>query len=278
MFEQIALIFDELDFITANITTIILFLTLLSLTLANVARYAQAKKYGIPLKMIHQVSIPDSFDIWITLICVLGFGIVVPWAMQSAAVYPWLAISIITASCLLGSLASPFVAGATLKDKQGNIVRVINFKWIICALGILAFIYLHFLPTNDPHLFIRILAIVARILRGLYVFIFALSLITDIVRKIFGAKDILTVQINEDLYLIAMRHVHNFWVLIPCTMTKDYPRGNITLGGKKEEDKVDVITYIKGDFIVRDISLMDQKKTIHCYATHELRGITPPKN
>jgi len=63
MFEQIALIFDEFDFITANLTVIIMVLTLFSLLLANIARYAQAKRYGIPLKMVHQASIPDSLDI-----------------------------------------------------------------------------------------------------------------------------------------------------------------------------------------------------------------------
>ena len=277
MFEQITFIFDELDFITANLTTMIMLLTLLSLILANLARYAQAKLYGIPLKMVHQASIPDSFDIWITLICMLGFGLVLPWAIQSADIDLWLAAIIITTSCLLGTAMDKSTIGYEPKNQTGQITRTYNLKWVICALGILAFIYVHYMPQYDPNLLQRVLHIVALVFRGVYITFIVLTLTAQMVQKISGTKDIMTVEIDKTLYVIAMRHVHHYWVLIPCVMERGYPAGTIQFGSKNEQDMVDVISFTRGDFIVRDISLLEHQKTIHCYKSHELRGITPAK-
>jgi len=274
MFEQIAIIFDELDFITANLTTVIMLLTLFSLLLANIARYAQAKIFGIPLKMVHQASIPDSLDIWISLVCVLGFGLVLPWAIQSADIYLWLAMLIVTVSCLLSMAMSKSSIGWQSKDKQGNPTRRINLKWVICALGVFAFIYIHATPAYDLGTAQQVLRITALTFRAIYIAFTVVALTGEMARKIFGAKDIMTVEIEGTLYVIAMRHVSQYWVLIPCTIEHGHPSGTFHAGGEKEQDKVNIITFTQNRFIVRDISLLEQQKTIHCFETHELRRVS----
>jgi len=118
----------------------------------------------------------------------------------------------------------------------------------------------------------RVLRIIAMVFRGVYAAFIVITLMAEMARKIFGAKDIMTVEIEKTLYLIAMRHVNQYWVLIPCTIEKHYPAGTVYTGGKKEQDKVNTITFTRSNFIVRDISLLEQQKTIHCFETHQLRG------
>jgi len=273
MQEQFLLILDELNNLASYSTIFIMMLTLISLLLANLARYAQAKKYGVPLKMVHQASIPDSLDIWITLLCVLGFGMVLPWVLVSADIFTWLAFIIIAMSCLSGIVFSKTKAGYTARNKKGEVVRDVDFKWVFYAQAVLAFTYLHHTVEMEAGRIHSILTGIAYFFIGLYMIYMLVALVADILMKIRGSREILTVEYNEQTYLIAMRHVKNYWVLLPYTIERDYPKGTIYVGGKTEQDKVDIIVYKKGQFIVRDISIMEGTKTIMCHSSHELRGV-----
>ena len=53
-------IFSEMGNITGLVTFSITIFGALSLVIANLARYLQAQKFGIPIKMAHAASIADS--------------------------------------------------------------------------------------------------------------------------------------------------------------------------------------------------------------------------
>lgn len=283
MLEHVFVLFDEFDFILSNITTIVLLLTLASLLLANLARYVQAKKYGIPLKMVHQAGIPDSLDIWVTLISVLGFGMFMPWLMLSVSWHGLVIFAVTFVSCFLGVASTKVRVGRTIKDKDGT-TRDVSYSLVFAmCLALLVAIGLTFInfafahgdyyeaPRSIPQVVLIVLAV---IMLSLYALVIVLCLVGDIHKKIYGNQDILTVEIGSQMYLIAMRHVTNYWVLIPCYFDKVEPVGDVYIGDKKPEERlIDAIKFTKGRFIVKDISLLDDSKSILCREKYVLVGV-----
>jgi len=286
--EQIFFFLGELDFIVANITTIIMLLTVLSLLIANLARYVQAKNYGIPLKMVHQASIPDSLDIWITLISVLGLGLVLPWVMLSININLVLVFIIIFASCYLG-MASTKISMGIKHTKQKNddgSLREINVSWafylLVALFTAIFFTYLNAISVSaypyyevSRNLGQTILLVMARIQQGLHAIFIILPLIHHLYVKIYGDHDILTVEIEDQLYFIAMRHVTNYWIFIPCAIGRAKAKASFSIGSNKNVEDVmtDAILFTKGKFIIRDVSLLDGKKNILCRNKYELIGV-----
>jgi len=293
MLEQAFSFFYEFDFIFSNITTIVMILTFASLLLANVARFVQAKNYGIPLKMVNYAGIPDSMEIWITLLSIFGFGLALPWLMLSAQVHSLIVFPVVFFSCWAG-VASTGVRISTDKvnDDDGS-VETINNSWkfflFSATLNAIAFTYLHLIAQTDVS-GIGVLVVFARIKQGFLVLFIILGTVRTMYRKIVGSQDLMTVEIDSQLYLIAMKHVLNFWVLIPCTVEKIEPKGNITISHNKkkltEEEKKkadvksrelnleDAIKFTRGKFIVRDISLLESTKNIHCRKKFNLVGVS----
>jgi len=281
--EQTFFLLDELDFIVSNVTAIIMLLTLVSLLIANLARYVQAKKYGVPLKMVHQASIPDSLDIWITLITVLGFGVIIPLAMLSVNWHSLFVFPVIYISCLLGKASTKANFARRIKDKDG-ITQVVSYNWTFYASAALpttvVLTYIHFIigstggyetSRSIPQVILMVIAIIVLTLDALLILA---SLVNNMYEKIFGNQDIMTVEIDNQLYLIALRHVSNYWILMPCTLGKAEDKGSINIGETSEEEKlVDAILFSKGKFIVRDISLLDGSKNILCRDRYKLVGI-----
>jgi|GEM_PF-2401723 len=282
MFDAIALMLSELDFITTHITAIVMILTLISLLLANLTRYLQAKKYGIPLKMIHQASIPDSLDIWVTLVVVLGLGIVLPFAIIYVRIPGIAVFFIVLMSVFLIMLYVGTKFGRTKHDKAGNIVKNIDysnhFYAVVAVLAACATTFLH----HDAHLNVSVdtqsgvmsfLIIFARILRGVALIPIVGGLGRRLYNGISGNQDFMTIEIDDVLHLIAMRHVLNYWVLIPCTLEKTASKSEIhfTIENKKikkteinEDQLIDTLVFKKGSFIIRDISILDGTKNILC--------------
>ena len=291
--EQIFSFFYEFDFIFSNITTIVLLLTFASLLLANLARFVQAKNYGIPLKMVNYAGVPDSMEIWITLLSIFGFGLFVPWVMLSANVHSLVVFPIAFASCYVGVLSTGVTVTANnVNDEDGSITTINNTWKFLLVFGLanaIAFTYLHYAAGAEGGTLQTIFTILARVQRGLLIFVIFAGTIRTMYRKIVGNQDLMTVEIDNQLYLIAMKHVLNFWVLIPCTMERVKEKGNINISVSKkklsaEEKKeaelrneqlsmVDAIKFTRGKFIVRDISLLESTKNIHCRSKHILVGV-----
>jgi len=280
--EQIFLVLGELDFFVSNITAIIMLLTLLSLLLANLARYVQAKNFGLPLKMVHQAGIPDSLDIWITLICVLGFGLVVPWIMISVRINLVLVFAIIFVSCFIGMASTKSHVGSKKINKDGS-VQDIDVSWIlyvsIALFTAIFYTYMNAISVNaeiyeaSRSVGQSVLLAMARVQRVLHTVFILLPLIFQLYSKVYGNQDLMTVEVEGQLYLIAMRHISNYWILIPCTMGRVKARGSFSIGSNKEEDVMtDAIIFTKGKFIVRDVSNLEAKKDILCRDSYQLVG------
>ncbi|MCL2571331.1 MAG: hypothetical protein FWE11_02925 [Defluviitaleaceae bacterium] len=282
--ERVFSLLGELDFIVSNITAIIMILTLISLLIANLARYVQAKNYGIPLKMVHQASIPDSLDIWITLISVLGFGLVIPWIMLSIDLHITIVFAVVFVSCLFGVASTRATVGGVRK-REGMEDQRIDLSWyfyvLLALFTAIAFIYLHFAMRRvggdyyevSGGFLWTVFTVVARIQQGLHIFLILTLLVVNMYRKIYGNQDLMTVSIDDQVYLIAMRHVSNYWILIPCSLDRAEERAALYLSRKAKRDIVDVIRFTKGKFIVRDISQIDDTKNILCREKHELVAV-----
>lgn len=285
MLEQAILFLDEFDFIVSNITTIVLLLTLLSLFIANLTRYVQAKKYGIPLKMVHQAGIPDSLDIWINLICALGFCLFIPWVMLSVDWHSLVVFAVVYVSSFLGVASTKINVGKKVTDKDGT-VRHVSYNLIFFAslafLAAVAITYMHFVTGQSGTVYYEasrsipqaIFTVIAVIMLSLWALVIISSLASEMHKKIFGSQDILTVEIGSQLYLIAMRHVANFWILIPCSLDRVEDKASIHVGETSEDERmVDAVKFSKGKFIVRDISGLDDTKNILCREKYVLVGI-----
>jgi hypothetical protein len=231
-------------------------------------------KYGVPLKMVNHAGIPDSLEIWISLVCVPGFGLAVPLAVVSADVYTWLAFLIVAPSCFIALAVAKARIGVNLSTDRG-LNRRIDLKWLLAAQGVAGFTYLQFINTagdgasSVPQV---VLLVVAYILCGTYALLILFALIGEMYRKVWGNQDIMTVEIADQLYLVALKHVHNYWVLIPCEMTRGYAKGNIHFKSG-EREMTDIIKFTKGRFIIRDVSLLENTKNILCRESHELLGV-----
>jgi len=255
-------------------------LTLASLLLANLARYTQAKMYGLPLKMVHQAGIADSLDIWLVLVSTLGFGLLLPLTVffwSSSSVLVFVAVFF---SGLLGFMSSRVSIGSTKRDKKTGETRDVSIKGRVFAFGALitatGVTYMHFV-TNQPVVYeatrsgwqvtFLVLTAIAMILHLLIVLVLLLGAMEN---KIYGHGDIMTAQIDDQLYVIAMRHIANYWILIPCTIGKI--KTGLYIGGSEEDKLSDAVIFTKGEFIIRDISALDSSKNILCRDKYTLRG------
>jgi len=295
MLEQAFLFFYEFDFVFSNITTIVMILTFASLFLANLARFVQAKNYGIPLKMVNYAGIPDSMEIWITLLSIFGFGLVLPWVMLSAPVYSVIVFPVVFASCWVGVASTGARVTTNNVNGEDGTVTTINNSWkfflVIGLLNAIAFTYLHYVSQSaaEAGILQSTFTVLARVKQGMLIFYIAAGTIRVMYRKVVGNQDLMTVEIDGQLYLIAMKHVLNFWVLLPCTMEKVVGKGITISHSKKkltEEEKkeaklknkelnmVDAIKFTRGKFIVRDISLLESTKNIHCRKQLSLVGVS----
>ena len=279
-----------LDFIVSNITAIVMVLTLLSLLLANLSRYAQARRYGIPLKMVAQAGIPDSLEIWIKIICTLGLGVILPLALLTVELHILTMFLVSFTSSFIGITSSYVDARRRGQDKNGvEFDKSVN-KYvypIFSLLTAIAFSYMHFF-VNMTGTYIGTdiifyqeatrggLQITFMVLVGVWLFIYTViilgSLIINLMRDMFGIRDILTVELDGQLHHIAMRHTANFWILVPCWIDKQLEVGNISIG-EVHRTEINVVKFVKGQFIVRDISSLDGTKNILCRDKHGLVGL-----
>jgi hypothetical protein len=281
---QIFDFFSELDFIVGNITALVVLLTVASLFIANTARYVQAKNYGIPLKMVYQASIPDSLDIWITLISAFGVGLFIPILMLTVETYTYAVFVITLISCFIGIASTKANAGYNITNKDGAVERTVNLSWIFYSLVALltaaAIAYVHSafsrsaaggnaVSRSIPQMILLISSILMQVL---YILLIFTSLVSQMYKRIIGSQEIMTAEINGQLYLIAMRHIKNYWVMIPCTIEKNKARGNIHIG-KGEPDMIDAIKFVKGRFIIRDIASLEDTKSLLCRTKHKLIGV-----
>ena len=247
--------------LATGITLGITLITSASLLIVNLARFFQAKKFGLPLKIINQASLPDSLDLWIVVISSFGFGRFLPGYLADSDMNIFLAFTAIFISC--------FASLLLLRSKANNFRlfwgkrNVIEFntgggsRWSIIVSFLVAgiFIYLGYAHrtwvtdyTFDGHSLLYVLFRIASVLLRLYEIYISTLFIVCIIAKLYGDKETMIVEMNNQNYLLAVRHSSLSWVLMPCTV----------------ENEEKVIAYTRGKFIIRDMSTLDEKAHVTC--------------
>ena len=256
-FDYFSAILNEIDSIAAVATVAVMVLTAASLLIANLARYIQAKKFDVPLKMVHQAGIPDSLDIWIVFVSAYGFGLWLPYFMFYIDTYVFVVFVVSFASCYIGlfSTKATLLFRRRRKKKTPKKHSALLFYAVISLLTAAAYAYLHYVLGyyEDGYLMVdglaqAVLALLANFLQILYVLVMHFLLILSIYRRLFGGDEVVTVGIGGQLYLVAVRHSANQWVLTPCAVEEDAMKGKKPLGN--------VVRFVKGQFIIRDLSTL----------------------
>ena len=273
----IEIFFDLTGNLATSITLAITIITSASLLLVNVARYFQAKKYGIPLDMVNQASLPDSLDLWVILISAFGFGHIIPGYVSNMDINIFMAFAIVFISC--------FGALMFLKSKANFRFNYGKSSYMIVQIGLTStawgyaiisliitclFMYVGYANriliidydfTGNTFLYVlfRAASIILRIYGAIITAMFAFSIIA----KIYGDKDVLSVEIEGQPYILATRHSPYQWVLVPCSF------GTTT---DANGDTLNTIKFTKGRFIIRDMAAIESHCAVVCRKGYSLYG------
>ncbi|MCL2362138.1 MAG: hypothetical protein FWC73_10035 [Defluviitaleaceae bacterium] len=242
-----------------------------ALLLSNLARYTQAKKYGIPIKAVSQATMGDSAAIWILLIRAVGLGVFVPLLLfNSGTSWPWWAVlPVILLSFYCALTANMTWRHITRKKKEfkGKTYIVEKDAAYMYSAGFTAMASMAYLPVRGvyQHIYIdggeRIaegflghsMFFLGAIVLGLYVLILANNLYFGIQDTLLGGKESMVVEIEGQTYVVAMRNSHYHWILVPCepdvVVLKRYKSGNYSTQA--------FLRFSKGKFIVRDMSTLN---------------------
>ena len=253
----------EIGSLAGFITLAITILGAISLFVANMGRYIQAKKYGIPIRAVHQANISDSADLWIALAGVAGFGVFAPVIMLEMEMAWWVRFIAAFIAFTLGlvSTKSNTIIGSdrTVKrDGKEYIVRRDVSLILFSAVAILtatAYMRLHnvyIIDGGGTGFFATAGTVVAMIQTGIYILLLGLLLLLTIRRRMFGSGDVMLTEIEGQTYLVAMRHSTEKWILVPCDAEIKIKQ---LTGTAQSEYKY--IYFEKSRFIMRYLAALD---------------------
>ena len=255
--------------ITSLMTISVTIMGAVALLLSNLARYLQASKYGIPIKAASQATMGDSAAIWVLLIRMLGFGVLLPLFMLTVewpwwSVYPVIAVSFFFA--ISAHLLMRFL-GPKKKEYKGKTYEIwVNYAYYHLAIvsAVLAVPYLRvravyqYVYIDGGELFSNgvgwnILFFVSAFFTGLYLLYLAYKFFWGIKVKLTGGYDSMVAEIDGQMYLVAMRSSHYYWILVPCELetvvVKQYKNGNTRTR--------DNILFVRERFIIKDLTTLD---------------------
>ena len=270
-------LFTEMDSLVTFATISITILGAISIFIANMSRYIQAKKFGIPIRVVHQANISDSADLWVALVGTLGFGFFVPVVMLSAEVHWWLRLIIVFVAFTLAlfSTKNLIKVGTKKKAEQNNkentTAKEFPIMLVLCIALIttIAYMILHHAYYNltvagtngSEGLLWSMITILAIVVQSLYVLILLTLLVLNVSTRITGNTDVMTTAIAGQNYLITMRHSSDKWILQPCDI-EDYEKY------LKNKDSglytgVKVILFEKGNLKIMELSDLPEPITYH---------------
>ena len=280
--------------LATSITLAITIITSASLLLVNVARYFQAKKYGIPLSMVNQASLPDSLDLWVILITAFGFGWIIPDYVARSDMNIFLALGIAFLSLFTSIMFMRNKSYFSIRHENGSesildigifirpkAWKIAVFTFIVACLFVyVGFAYRQWVVDYNFDGNIVVYVIYRGALIGLRIFriLIVTMFVVSILAKIYGDKDIMTVDIDGKPYLLATRHSQYQWILMTCVIEKN--------NAKSEDSTIKaeyIIKYTRGKFIIRDMSTLEEHCPVVCRKDYALRGIiesdsTPEEN
>jgi len=258
----------------ATISTMVL--GAISLFIANMGRFIQAKKFGIPIRAIHQANISDSADLWVALVGTLGFGIFVPFVMLTFDINIWTILPVVFVTFILGlfftkSLLKIKTNKKVIRDgKEYAVTRDFPFILVACIALITAIAYmrLHYVYINnigtgaslENGLFNGFMTITALVVQIGYTLILLILLFLNVLTRISGNRDIMTTSIDGQDYIISMRHNIDKWILQPCEIMSYESFMN---KASSLHDDIVIILFEKGVFIIRDLSTLPEPIKYH---------------
>jgi hypothetical protein len=260
IFESLTEIDNLASFVTISVTA----LGAISLFIANMGRYFQAKKFGIPIRAIHQANISDSTDLLVVLVGALGFGIFGPVIMLSVDMNWWVRFILVFIAFTLGLFSTKSAARIEKSKKVKRdgeeyiIMQDISPVFLPCfALVItIAYMRLHYvyyvIDAGHPSSFFATLGTtVAVIAQIIYLLLLSILLVANLYSRMFGFEDVMITVINEQHYLVFMRHNLDKWILLPCDIETQ-----VNYLDKKKSISSDIKTALfeKGNFIIKDLA------------------------
>ena len=222
-----------------------------SLFLSNIARYTQAQKYGIPIKAMHQANIADSANVWVTLIGVLGFGLIMPVVLLGIEANAWLLGMVVAAGQFLAFIFTKSTNRVNV-ERKGKVINLTYCSFIISPiLSALGYVWLHGLFPSFTFSFLTVMAFVGP---ALYLYVLGLHFISGLSAILFGSKGgLMTVEVDGQLHLIVARSSAYHWIMLPC----EYVEYKHVVKRKSGTNSVTLATYLvfeRGKFIVRDLT------------------------
>lgn len=263
MFMYFQELFGEMGNIASFVTIAVTILGAASLMLANAARYFQAKKYGIPIKAVHQANIADSADLWVTFIVTIGLGFFIPAFLLNVNL-PWPALVGLVSLCFFFALLSTKTFNTIISDDIKLDISIIYCA--VVAVGA-AFAYRQF---HGIHYNLLISEIEIEISAGVfsisfaafriivYISLLGLMLFVKVRDRLFGGRKNVTTIIGGQLYMAAMRHNQYQWILMPVEVDEGHRRmkrfPTVTVG-------FSYLKFTRGLFVVRDLSTLPGELT-----------------
>ena len=268
MIYHIQNIFSDVGSIASFLTISVTLMGAVALLLANFARYAQAKKYGIPVKAVSQATMGDSAAIWILLIRAIGFGVLVPIVMLNVD-WPWWAVLIVGAVSFYFALTSHiewhiFISKEKVfRGKTYYVTKDYAYLFLAILAVITAAAYL---PARAAFRFVteggngttdgfigHFGFFVGALFVAIHVIVLVFKFYIGIKTIVYGGAESMVVEIEGQKYLVAMRNSHYHWILVPCEphieILKRYKNGSYR--------SRHYLYFIEGTFIVRDMSTID---------------------
>jgi len=222
-----------------------------SFFLSNIARYAQAQKYGIPLKAFHQANIADSVNVWVTLIGALGFGVLLPVALLGVDTNAWL-LGIAVAVGQFLALISTKSTERIIVERKGKQIPVTHIGFcLLPILSALAFVHMH---NQLPSFNLSVVTVMALLGMALYLYVLGRHFLNGLSAILFGSKGgLMTVEIEGKLHLIIARSSSYHWIMLPCEHV-DYKRVIKKKDGGTTNYTSKYVVFERGKFIIVDLT------------------------
>lgn len=251
MVHYITNLFTDLSSVTSFVAFVATGLGAISLFLSNIARYTQARQYGIPIKAMHQANIADSANVWVILIGVIGLGVILPVVLLGVDANAWLLGIVVAVGQFLAFIFTK--SGHRIStNHKGKEIPLTHIAFVVYpVLSALGFVRLH---SQFPSFTLSVLTILATMGIGLYLCRLGAHFIRGLSAIIFGSKGgLMTVEVDGQLHLIVARSSAYHWIVMPCECV-DYRYERKSKSGKTSTTLNALIVFERGKFIIRDLT------------------------
>jgi len=251
MVDYITNLFTDFSSITGFVALAATVLGAVSLFLSNIARYTQARKYGIPIKVLFQANVADSANVWVTLIGVLGFGVIIPVMLLGIDANSWLLGIVIAVGQFLAFIFTKSTRRIST-ERKGKLIPVTYVGFVLFPiLSALGYVRLH---GQFPLFTLSVPTILAVAGMGLYFYALGLHFANGLSAILFGSKGgLMTVEVDGQLHLIVARSSAYHWIMLPCEYV-DYKHIAKKKTGDSTVTLASYLVFERGKFIVRDLT------------------------